>query len=115
MKYIFTAIYILFTTSGLLLMKLGGNSMLLSFKEGITFKIGFLTLTGFLCYICSFLLWQRLLIMFDLSSIVPITTAIVQVIVVLIGVLIFKEQMNLVNVIGLILVVVGVILMSGKK
>ena len=47
MKYILTLIYIIFTTGALFVMKAGGDTLLLSFKNGITFKIGFLTLLGF--------------------------------------------------------------------
>ena len=75
MKYIFTIIYILFTTLGLVFMKLGQNNPLtISFKNGVMMKIGFVSLLGFLFYICSFLLWQKLLVSFDLSFIVPIAT-----------------------------------------
>ena len=115
MKYLFTALYILFTTSALFLMKAGGNSLFLSFKNGITFKIGFLTCIGFLLYICSFLLWQRLLVSFDLTLIVPITTGIVQIIVLLVGVLVFKEEMRFINVLGVLLVTIGLVLISIKR
>lgn len=115
-KYILTLIYICFTTGGMYLMKMGGDSLSLSFRNGITFKIGFITCLGFICYLCSFLLWQKLLVTFDLTYIVPITTGICQIIILLIGTLAFKEQINLTGIIGIILVIIGVILlMLGKK
>ncbi|MCI8588734.1 MAG: hypothetical protein HFG40_03700 [Bacilli bacterium] len=116
MKIVLTVIYICLTTLGIFLMKLGGNSLSLTFHNGVTFKIGFITFFGFLSYLCSFLLWQRLVITSDLSYIVPITTGIVQLVVLLIGILFFKEQINLVGIIGVIFVILGVILMTiGKK
>ena len=51
MKIILTAIYVLLTTGGLFCMKLGGDSLSLSFKNEISFKIGFITALGFLLYI----------------------------------------------------------------
>lgn len=116
MKIVLTGIYIVLTTLGLFLMKLGGNSLSLEVSNGIQFKIGYITLLGFLAYICSFLLWQRLLISFDLSYIVPIVTGITQMIILLIGILFFKEQINGIGIFGVILVIIGIILMAvGKK
>lgn len=116
MKVVLTIIYIIFTTLGLFLMKLGGNSLSLSFQNGITFKIGFITLFGFLSYICSFLLWQKLLISFDLSYIVPIVTGITQIIILLLGIFFFKEQVNITGIIGAVLIIIGIVLMAfGRK
>jgi len=114
-KYILTGIYLIFTTAGIFLMKLGGNSLALTLKNGITFKIGYLTLCGFVCYLFSFLLWQKLLTTFDLSYIVPITTGISQIIIVCIGYFFFKEQLSGTNILGILLVIVGVVLLSMKK
>ena len=115
MKYILIAIYICLTTGGLFFMKSGGDSLSLAFKNGITFKIGYITTIGFLLYICSFLLWQKLLATYDLSYIVPITTGIVQVIVLLLSTFYFKENINTLNIIGIILVIIGIILISIKR
>ena len=75
MKFLLTALYIVLTTGGLFCFKLGGNNLSLSFKNEIIFKIGFMTTLGFVLYLCSFLLWQKLLATYDLSYIVPIATA----------------------------------------
>ena len=116
MKIILTLIYICLTTLGLFLMKLGGNSLSLTFTNGVNFKIGFITLLGFLSYICSFLLWQKLLVTFDLSYIVPITTGICQLLILLIGIFFFKEQINITGIIGAVLIIIGVVLLAiGKK
>ena len=115
MKYILTIIYILLTTGGLFCLKTGGNSLSLVLKNGISFKIGYITTLGFALYICSFLLWQKLLANYDLSYIVPITTGVVQVIVLLISYFFFKENINAINIIGIVLVIAGVILISIKK
>ena len=114
-KYILTAVYVLFTTGGLVCLKLGGSSLGLSFKSGINFKIGYITLLGFILYIGSFLMWQKLLTTYDLSYIVPITTGIVQVVVLLASYFIFKETITLTNLIGIIFVIIGIVLISLKK
>lgn len=115
MKYILTLIYILFTTGGIFCLKSGGESLSIAFKNGFTFKIGYVTMIGFLLYACSFLLWQKLLSTYDLSYIVPITTGIVQVIVLLLSYFFFKENINLLNIFGIILIIAGVILVSIKR
>lgn len=112
MKYILTLIYIIFTTGALFVMKAGGDTILLSFKNGITFKIGFLTLLGFVLYLISFLLWQKLLVTFDLSYIVPITTGVCQCIVFIGGVLLFKETIAPINILGILLTIVGIVLIG---
>lgn len=97
-------------------MKLGGNSLGLDLKNGLNFKIGYVTLLGLLAYICSFLLWQKLLTTFDLTYIVPITTGIVQLIILIIGIVFFKETLNIYSMIGALFVIIGVVLIAiGKR
>ncbi|HIT21532.1 MAG TPA: hypothetical protein IAB56_00985 [Candidatus Scybalousia intestinigallinarum] len=116
MKIILTVVYIILTTLGIFLMKLGGNSLSLSFTNGVNFKIGFVTLLGFLSYLGSFLLWQKLIVTFDLSYIVPITTGICQLLILIIGICFFKEQVNIVSIVGAILIIIGVVLLAlGKR
>ena len=115
MKYILTLIYILFTTGGIFCLKSGGDSLALSLKNGISFKMGYVTTFGFILYICSFLLWQKLLATYDLSYIVPITTGIVQIIVLLLSYFVFKENISTANIIGILLIIVSVILVSIKR
>jgi Membrane transporters of cations and cationic drugs len=116
MKYLLTIVYLGFSIGGMFLLKAGGDSVCLSFTKGLEFKIGYITLVGFICYVISFLLWQKLLIAYDLSYIAPITTGISQVIILIIGVMIFKEQFNWMSIVGVMSIVCGVVLIAaGKK
>ena len=47
MKYILTIIYLIFTTSGITLMKLGGDSLKLNLKGEFSFRMGWITFLGF--------------------------------------------------------------------
>lgn len=114
MKYVLILVYILCTTGGLFCFKSGGE-LFFSLNNGINLKMTFITFLGFCLYLCSFLLWQKLLATYDLSYIVPVTTAIVQIIVILFGYFFFKEQISLINLIGIIMVIIGVVLISIKK
>ena len=113
MKYILITVYIILTTSGLFCLKSGGN-MILSLRHGLNIKMTSITFLGFICYLFSFLLLQKLLSTYDLSFVVPVTTGIIQSIVILIGYFFFHESMSLVNVIGIILVIAGIVLISIK-
>ena len=115
MKYILTLIYILFTSSGLFLMKNGGNSLSFSIQKVVSFKIGYITMLGFICYLISFILWQKLLVTYNLSYIVPITTGIIQVVAILIGYFFFNENISIINAIGIFLVILGIIFITMRK
>lgn len=114
-KIILTIIYIVCTTSGVFLMKMGGDSLSLSLKNGLNFKIGYITTLGFIFYFVSFMLWQKLIVSFDLSYIVPITTGIVQILILIVAVLFFKETINIKEILGVIFIIIGVILISLGK
>lgn len=116
MKYLLTIVYLFFTTSGIFLMKAGGDSLFISIKDNIQFKIGYITLLGFLSYIISFLLWQKLLISYDLSFIVPLTTGISQIIILFVGYLAFSEKINWMTTVGVVAIAVGVFFIAlGKR
>ena len=112
-KYILTAVYVLFTTGGLVCLKLG-EDLSLSLKTGINFKLGYITLLGFILYIGSFLMWQKLLTTYDLSYIVPITTGIVQIVVLIASYFIFHETITITNLVGIVFVTIGIVLISIK-
>ena len=60
MKIILVIIYLILTVAGLVFMKLGGNSGEIAVKEGIfNFNISLISALGFLCYLCSFLLFTK--------------------------------------------------------
>lgn len=113
MKYVIIVVYLIFTTLGVILMKLGGNPGTISFKSGeIGLSMNFISAIGFCCYICSFLLYTRLVVMFDLSYIVPISTGIVQVLTLIASSVVFKETIKSQGIIGAALVIIGVIVMN---
>lgn len=107
-------IYVVMTTCGVIFMKLGGDSLHLSFKNGIDFKIGLYTLLGFVLYLISFLMWRKLLVSNNLSYIVPITTALVQITLLVSSYLVFNENLRLINIIGIIILIIGIVFTSIK-
>lgn len=116
MQFIFIIVYLFFTVAGLVFMKLGGNPGELSVKDGtVTFGMSIVSGIGFVCYLCSFLIFTRIVVMFDLSYIFPIVTGIVQILTLIASAVVFKENMTIQSVIGAIVVIIGIILMNYKK
>ena len=113
MKILLATIYIIFTTSGLTLIKLGGNAKPIISIFGI--NLGWLGIVGICCYGISFILWQKLLTTYDLTYIVPVTAGLIQIIVFLVGTLLFKENVNWYGLLGIVLIVAGVVLLSIKR
>lgn len=94
----------------------GGNPGSLDVKDGtITLGMSIVSGIGFVCYLGSFLLFTRVITMFDLSYIYPIVTGIVQILTLVASAVVFKENMSIQSVIGAIIVIVGIIIMNFKR
>ncbi len=116
MKLILIIIYLVLTLSGLILMKKGGNPGSLSITNGTAnFGVSLISLAGLVCYLCSFLLFTRIVVMFDLSYIMPICTGIVQVLTLVASKIIFKENITTAGIIGATLVIIGIVVMNWKQ
>ena len=97
-------------------MKKGGNPGSIAFESGnVNFGISLVSLAGFICYIGSFLLFTRLVVMFDLSYIMPLCTGIAQVLTLIASKVVFKEQFSIQGIIGASLVIFGILVMNIKR
>jgi multidrug transporter EmrE-like cation transporter len=107
-------IYLILTTSGLIFIKSGGSSGPLLVKGGafLGFTVNWISAIGFICYLCSFLLFTKIIVTFNLSYIVPISTGIVQVLILLASKFIFKETISSYGLIGAIIIIIGIIIMN---
>ena len=114
-KMILVILYILLTITGLVLMKLGGNTgSILIENMSFSFTMNFIRLIGFISYILSFLLFTNIVVKFDLSYIMPITSGLIQVLTLLSGFFIFNEVISTKGIIGASLVICGIIVMNIK-
>ncbi len=114
-KTIFVISYLILTVLGLVLMKIGGNTGTFLFGQGsFSFSMSLISLLGFISYILSFLLFTNLIVKFDLSYIMPISSGITQVLTLLSGYLIFKEKITINGIIGVSLVIIGIIIINIK-
>ncbi len=114
-KVICIALYIFLYLSGLILMKLGVNTGEFIFNQGtLSFSINVISLLGLVCYILSFLVFTSIVVKFDLSYIVPLTSGVVQVLTLVSGFIIFKENISIKGIIGAILIIMGIVIMNIK-
>lgn len=114
-KIVLIFMYIILTISGLILMKYGQNTGSIAIEQGsILFSINWISFLGLVSYILSFLLYTRIVVKFDLSFIIPVTAGIVQVLTLAFGILLFKESITLLPIIGVALVIIGIVLMNIK-
>lgn len=116
MKLLIIVVYLILTLSGLILMKLGGNTGTLAMEKGdIVFGISPISAVGFLCYIGSFFLYTRMVIMFDLSYITPICTGIVQILTLIASKVVFKENITVQGIVGASIIIIGLLIMNWRK
>lgn len=112
MKYIsICVLYILLTLIGMTLIKMGGRSSDF-YIQILHFIINIKILIGIFFYGLSFLLYTFVISKMQLSITMPLLAAINSCAIVIIGVVIFKEILNLGQVVGIAIVIIGVFVMG---
>ena len=116
MKIVMIILYLIFTVAGLILMKKGGNAGKIAVGSGeVEFSISWISALGFMCYIISFLLFTRIIMMFEnVSYISPICNGIAQACIVIASIIFLKEKFSMMTIGGAALIIVGVIVMNIK-
>lgn len=116
MQYAIIAIYVLFSVSGLVLFKLGSTETLtLNVSQTVlSLKISWLSILGLLLYVISFLIYMGMVSKNDLSYIFPIASGAVYLLTMLSSVLIFKESIQSMQILGSTFILVGLVLMNIK-
>lgn len=116
MKIVSIIIYLILSVGGLVLVKSGSSSVNIAIQDGtFNFAMGLKAMLGFIAYIGSFLIYTFYIIKnFDLSYIFPIITGITQVLVIIAGVVIFKEHINAYAIGGISLIIIGIALLNVK-
>jgi len=116
MKWIIIIIYSLLSNGGLLAIRYGAKKgTMISLSKGF-FDIGlsFYSILGFLMYILSFLIYIVLVSKYNLSYIIPLTTAISYVIIFIASVFFLKETLGALQIAGYFIIMLGVILINVK-
>lgn len=117
MNKIIIALYVLATTSALVLLKYSSSSGApLQYNSGkLHFNINVYTVLGTLLYGSSFLLYTYLVAKFDLGFIIPLVTGLVYLFIFFASYFIFKEAFSPYKIIGIGLILGGVFFMNLHK
>lgn len=109
-------LYVLLSTSGLLLFKMGAmnadiNLTILNYSFSFSLK----SIFGIFCYGMSFILWMVIISRMNLTLAVPLSVAIVNTLVVIASCIVLKEKITFLQGFGIFIVIVGVSLIGIKK
>jgi multidrug transporter EmrE-like cation transporter len=119
MKIILGLIYILTSTSGLILFKYGSGKMetFFAFKNGaVQFQMNFASVLGLFLYVASFVIFMTLVAKHDVSFLLPILTGCANILVFWGAAFFLREKISVMTIVGTLLVVSGVLIMNiGKR
>jgi len=117
MTNILLAIYVIATSMGLVLIKLGagdGAPVMIANKT-IQFNLSPAIIIGVILYTISFILYTYLISKFDLGYIIPLTTALVYILIFTASFLLFKESFTVIKTLAISIIILGVILLNVSK
>ena len=117
MNILLFALYVILSSSGLILFKIGSLNPNLHFQIlGLTLNISVKSIIGILCYGVSFLLWMFIISRTNLTIAMPLSIALVNTLVIIGSCLFLKEKITIMQGIGIFIVIFGVCIMSwGRK
>ncbi len=114
---IIIAMFVLATSSALILMKLGSKSgpPVQFVADKLHFNLNPYTVGGIFLYGLSFVIYTYLISKYDLGYIIPLTTALVYIIIFTASFIIFKEVFTAMKIVGIVLIVTGLLFLNIKK
>lgn len=117
MKYLMVIIYLILTVSGLILYKYGTKKEFdISFVNKVfQIKLNIYSIVGLICYFFSFIIYMIVLPRFDLSFIMPITSGISYVSILVMSAMVLKESITIYGMVGSIFILIGIIIMNLKR
>lgn len=116
MNKVLFVIYVILSSSGLILFKLGTNNANIHFNLfGLGLDISFKMIIGILCYGLSFLLWLYLVSKINLTIAMPLSVALVNTLVVIGSCLFLNEKINFTQGLGIFIIILGVSLISWRR
>ena len=117
MLIILFMVYVILSSSGLVLFKLGGANTDIQFSFlGFNIAFSWKMILGIICYGTSFLLWLYLVSNMNLTFAMPLSVGLVNTLVIVESCLLLKEKVSLNQGIGIFIIITGVIIMTwGSK
>lgn len=115
-KFFVMVVYVLLSVAGVTCFKLGSTESLNVTVSNTYFsiRISWLSILGLMLYAISFLIYMGLISKSYLSYLLPIITGMVYILTLLAAVVIFKEKLQFGQIVGSVLILIGVVLMNIK-
>ncbi len=116
MNIILFIIYVILSSSGLVLFKLGTTNTNINFNLfGVHLAFSLKMIIGILCYGFSFLLWLYLVSKLNLTIAMPLSVALVNTLVIVESCIFLNEKITLIQGIGIFIIILGVSLIGWRK
>ena len=114
MIYVLFTLYVILASSGLIIFKIGSKDIAINFVKGLNISINWLSLLGILCYAVSFVLWLVIVSKTKLTWAFPLSVALINTAIFIISAIVFKETITWVQIVGTVLIIIGVSLIGLK-
>jgi len=113
---LFMILYVILTVSGLILFKHGSiyTNIGIITNGILNLQLSFSSIIGILCYLSSFFVYLLLISKNTITFLMPVMTGIVYISVLTASVLILKEKITLISVLGSFFILFGIMLMIFK-
>ncbi len=112
-SYILLAIYIIFSSLGMVLIKSGASNSDISIKDNIfNMHVSLTFILGLLLYIVSFILWIFILQKFPLTYISPVSYGLVYIAIAIFSFLILNTIITKAQIIGAVFIIIGIFIAS---
>ncbi len=112
-SYILLAIYIIFSSLGMVLIKSGASNSDISIKDNIfNMHVSLTFILGLLLYIVSFILWIFILQKFPLTYISRVSYGLVYIAIAIFSFLILNTIITKAQIIGAIFIIIGIFIAS---
>jgi multidrug transporter EmrE-like cation transporter len=110
-------LYVITTSAALIVLKWGSKAgaFVHYVNDKIHFNVNFYTVSGITLYGVSFMLYTFLISRYDLGYIIPLTTALVYIMIFTASFILFKESFTLIKLLGIVLILGGLVLLNFKK
>lgn len=115
MQFILCAIYIVVGILGMILIKIGASATPFLTIPKLGILVSRISILGIICYGVSFCLYTFIISKMKVSLTIPVLAAINSSIIFLIGVSVFKEHVQTIQVIGIGLIIMGTFLVGNAR
>lgn len=117
MKLFMVIVYLILTVSGLILYKYGANKGFdFSIMKGsLNIKLSLISIIGLVCYLFSFLIYMLILPRFNISFIMPVTSAVTYIATFILSILVLEETVSTNGIIGAVVILIGIMIMNFRR